>query len=560
MQFNFIWNASVSSAPSAFQAAVIAAGQQLATYFSNNITVNIQVGWGENSGTPINSATALATGGPNNGAGVSFAQLVTDFSRVSASGDDRTSVAYLQSIADPTRGGNFYLTSTQQKAMGLMSANATAADGTIGFASSGVVWDYNPADGISSNAEDFNAAALHEITHAMGRTRDPNYVPGWYTTMDLFGFSAPRSLQLTRGASAYFSPDGGVTSLHPYDTLADYGDWASSVTGDPFGYGARGVLKPMTAVDLREMDILGFTLSATGNALAHTITNTSAGATVTGTANDDIIQSSGADVTVTGGAGNDTITAGPGTNTSVYLGPSKNYVVTLALVPSALTTRDKVGTDGTDTLTNIQRLQFSDQTIDITMLSKTASLTSAQLTELVDLYVAYFNRAPDALGLDYWGAALKDGASFATLASAFASSPEAVAAYPATLSNTAFVTAVYTNVLGRNTDSGGLNFWVNGLQTGGVTKGNFVLNVIQSVLAQSGTVDAQYIANKYAVGAHFALTQGLSNGVSAKAVMSAVDGTAASVSAANAQTDAFATTAETTSGTEFVVKIVGIAA
>jgi hypothetical protein len=60
------------------------------------------------------------------------------------------------------------------------------------------------------------------------------------------------------------------------------------------------------------------------------------------------------------------------------------------------------------------------------------------------------------------------------------------------------------------------------------------------------------------VGAHFALTQGLSNLSWASLVMKDVDATAASVVAANVQTDAFASVAAA-GNTEFVVQILGIA-
>jgi Domain of unknown function (DUF4214) len=40
--------------------------------------------------------------------------------------------------------------------------------------------------------------------------------------------------------------------------------------------------------------------------------------------------------------------------------------------------------------------------------------------------------------------------------------------YPPGQTTTDFVTQVYGNVLGRDPDQGGLNYWVNSLQTGGV--------------------------------------------------------------------------------------------
>lgn len=439
---------------------------------------------------------------------------------------------------------------------------------------------------------------IHEIGHAIGLSHpgDYNVAPGVSISYAANAQYVQDSLQYT--VMSYFSETNtgaNYASLTPttpmlHDIAAAqlmYGTNMTTRTGDTtYGFNSnadRSVFQLTSATDkpvftiwdaggTNTLDLSGFSVAQrisllpgsfsdvnglTGNvaiAFGTTIQNA-----VGGSGNDTIIGNDANNV-ITGRGGNDTIDGGAGTNTSAYVGGSRNYTVTFTSGTSALTVQDKVGSDGTDLLSNIQRAQFTDQTIDTTMLSKTASLATPQLTELVDLYVAYFNRAPDASGLDFWGGALKDGASFATLAASFVSSPEAVAAYPSTLSNGDFVTTVYTNVLGRNTDQGGFNFWVNTLQSRAITKGNFVLNVVESVLGQSGTTDAQYIADKYTVGSHFALTQGLNNGASARTVMSGVNGTAASVTAANAQTDAFAATAATAAGTEFVVKIVGIAA
>jgi len=62
-------------------------------------------------------------------------------------------------------------------------------------------------------------------------------------------------------------------------------------------------------------------------------------------------------------SGNDggfaTVDGGLGTNTVVYSGPSQNYSAAHNS-DGAWTIKDNVGTDGTDTLTRIQRLQFTD--------------------------------------------------------------------------------------------------------------------------------------------------------------------------------------------------------
>jgi hypothetical protein len=70
--------------------------------------------------------------------------------------------------------------------------------------------------------------------------------------------------------------------------------------------------------------------------------------------------------------------------------------------------------------------------------------------------------------------------------------------------------------------------------------------------------DAQYIANREAVGAYFALTQGPTTIDWARSVESGMNDVAASVTAANGQTDAFAIAAATAAQSELVVQIVGL--
>ena len=242
--------------------------------------------------------------------------------------------------------------------------------------------------------------------------------------------------------------------------------------------------------------------------------------------------------------------------TSAFAGPSSHYTLSVTGNSSAISVLDKVGSGGNQTLTNVQKFQFTDQTLDTSWFTKTASLSASQITNLTELYIASFNRAPDALGLDYWGSQLSGGMSRGDIAASFFVQPEAAAAYPAGQSTQTFVNQVYGNVLGRQADAAGLNYWVGQLQSGSVGKNSFLLAIINGVIG----ADVQYLANKEAVGAHFALAQGLSDATWAKTIMSGVNGTAASVTAANAQTDSFAATAATAAGTELVVKILGIVA
>lgn len=65
--------------------------------------------------------------------------------------------------------------------------------------------------------------------------------------------------------------------------------------------------------------------------------------------------------TFTGGTGNDTINGGGGVDTATFSLQRSNYVISASA--SGFTVQANSGTDGTDTLTDIERLQFSDKKI-----------------------------------------------------------------------------------------------------------------------------------------------------------------------------------------------------
>ncbi|WGM48763.1 hypothetical protein KOAAANKH_03670 [Brevundimonas sp. NIBR10] len=77
-----------------------------------------------------------------------------------------------------------------------------------------------------------------------------------------------------------------------------------------------------------------------------------------GAGNDQIVAGAGNDV-LEGGAGNDTLSGGGGTNTAIFSGTSTSYSITT----SGATTTVTGGTDGTDTLTDIELLVFTDRTV-----------------------------------------------------------------------------------------------------------------------------------------------------------------------------------------------------
>jgi Ca2+-binding RTX toxin-like protein len=75
-----------------------------------------------------------------------------------------------------------------------------------------------------------------------------------------------------------------------------------------------------------------------------------------GGAGADTLVGNSANNAITGGAGNDTIDGGAGTDQARFNGVQSNY--TVVTTPTGYTVTDNVGTDGTDTLVNIESLVF----------------------------------------------------------------------------------------------------------------------------------------------------------------------------------------------------------
>lgn len=109
-----------------------------------------------------------------------------------------------------------------------------------------------------------------------------------------------------------------------------------------------------------------------------------------------------------------------------------------------------------------------------------ATPTLAHQAAIANLYIALFNRAPDAAGFAFWTQALADGASIDVLARGFVQTPEAQAIYPASQTAAQFVTTYYTNVLGRAIDESGLKFWTEVLESSGGVNSNLARALVVS--------------------------------------------------------------------------------
>ena len=252
---------------------------------------------------------------------------------------------------------------------------------------------------------------------------------------------------------------------------------------------------------------------------------------------------SGSDL-LTNSSKNELFDGGAGTDTVIFTGKFSNY--SLIRTSTSLDVVDqRTGTnDGTDTLSNIEFIQFTDQTIkesnvdivktysgefsdykfynkgngvyqiktdsgydDITglpLLTFTGEATTSSfrnVSAIVDikgtfdqvtgletddakmfrLYNAAFKRLPDADGLKYWIGKYTSGENDdRAVAQSFLVSDEFKERYGANVTNAKYVETLYVNVLGRDYDQEGYNYWLGNLNNGIETRYELLLGFAES--------------------------------------------------------------------------------
>jgi hypothetical protein len=293
--------------------------------FTNNVTINLGVGFGSFGDPRIIGATGSAKQDilvsdweagvnatksnslidknivlPTLNGGL-FAPMITQGTNASGGNDANSQVYTDASYA----GAVLYENTSVIKAIGGTVNNPNALDGSVQF-SSDFAFDFDPTDGISANHMDFLGVAIHEIGHALGFTSGVDYFdyysspngPGStgpygsydfnntsiFTALDMFRYSndpnnvGPGGPQLdeTVGTNSYFSINGGQTALYgnTFSTGSYNGDgnqashWADSATCN--GQLQLGIMDPtfcyaqsgvVKGLDLAAFDAMGWNLS-----------------------------------------------------------------------------------------------------------------------------------------------------------------------------------------------------------------------------------------------------------------------------------------------------------
>lgn len=109
-------------------------------------------------------------------------------------------------------------------------------------------------------------------------------------------------------------------------------------------------------------------------------------------------------------------------------------------------------------LDSVERVAFTDQAVALDI--------DQGAGEAYRIYKAAFGREPDQPGLGYWIHQMDEGASLIEVAASFLGSDEFSELYGTNVDNTAFVDAIYTNVLARQPDEEGHHYWLTELEQG----------------------------------------------------------------------------------------------
>jgi hypothetical protein len=135
-------------------------------------------------------------------------------------------------------------------------------------------------------------------------------------------------------------------------------------------------------------------------------------------------------------------------------------------------------------ISNIERFHFADRSLALDVEGQQSAGRAYRV------YKAAFNRDPmqgDTGGLGYWIAQIDNGMDLIEVSARFVDSNEFRSLYGTNPTNAQFLTKLYQNVLGRNPEASGYNWWLNELNTNpSKTKAKVLADFAESSENQAG--------------------------------------------------------------------------
>jgi hypothetical protein len=525
MNINVTYDASCNNAPAGFKACVQAAVNYYDTTFTSPITINIDVGYGEVDGDASSLQTVGGDLGRSQfpfGPAVSYAQLRAALIAQGAPG------AVNLPTSAPT-GNTLDMSRAEAKALGLFTDNSSTIDGYIGISTT-ASFNFNPNGAPVAGEYDLVGVVEHEISEDMGRLSLLGPF-NEYAPIDLYRYTAPGARSFTpggKGSTTYFSVDNGTTNLGSWNNEISNGDLTDWYPQGPApggndsynDFSNPGVNNVVSTSDLILMEALGWATagptaaSVTASAANHaTIVNAGQVVTINVTMN--------APVTVT-----NTPTLQLNNNeVAVYVGGSGTNTLnfTYAVLPSDNIADLHVTGLNLPAGATIQSLTFENITGSVTgdlglAVNTTTVLPTSVQQEALGLYAALYNRAAEFPGYTFWigtvaqqpdgvGVTIANAGSTAVTLNDAAVLGQAFINTQSTyfnsvygsLTDSAFINALYVNIGGNAGDPGGIAYWASILtqnEAGGQTvqaaraglAGQFVHDLIDVNLATFTTL------------------------------------------------------------------------
>ncbi len=270
------------------------------------------------------------------------------------------------------------------------------------------------------------------------------------------------------GTISLMNADGSVVANYNIAQSSNVTISGNTVTINPTNDLSNGSTYKLSIPSGAIKDMAGNNFIGTSSYSFTTVAKVVAGGIV-GTAGNDTLNGTAGNDSFNGLAGNDVINGGTGMDTAIYAGKRADFNITAA--GANFTVQDKTGAEGTDTVNQVERLQFADMSVALD-INSTAGVAYR-------IYQAAFNRTPDLPGLGYWIGQMDKGQSLNQVAASFVISAEFKQLYGANISDNAFLTALYSNVLHRTPDQAGFDYW-NGQVSKGMTRADILASFSES--------------------------------------------------------------------------------
>ena len=298
-------------------------------------------------------------------------------------------------------------------------------------------------------------AALEQIVHNgidpyLATVTDPSQVVlRTLTLMEAPGAAAAGTLQQPIAITGALGA-GEDSALHP--------ERAEALVIDARQLPTNAVLQ----LDNVEFAILVGPCTVIGGAGRNFVIGDASTQTIMLGAGDDVLHGGGGNDVLQGGGGNDHLYGGQGMDTAVFKGERSQYKVTQEF--GVFTVQALSGNEGVDTLVNVERIAFADQSLDIG--SQTESLSW-----LATLYQQVLGRQADLEGFQWWAEKAQSGAGEGEVLMGFILSSERVANTGQdfnTLDTAGKVEYFYNTLLARPSEAAGKAWWVEQIDQNGI--------------------------------------------------------------------------------------------